>query len=74
MRCEPGQTNPVVTNLPSTHGFFMVSSPIRPGFDQQSLPPNDDGSTGLVPLPFTINFLSNSESALYVNNNGNVII
>ena len=72
MRCQPGQTNPVVTNLPSTQGFFMVSGPIRPGFDQQSLPPNDDSSTGLIPLPFTINFLSNSESALYVNNNGNV--
>ena len=72
MRCQPGQTNPVMTNLPSTQGFFMVSGPIRPGFDQQSLPPNDDSSTGLIPLPFTINFLSNSESALYVNNNGNV--
>ena len=72
MRCAPGQTNPIVTNLPDAQGFFMVSSPIRPGFDQQSFAANDDGSTGLVPLPFTINFLSNSESALYVNNNGNV--
>jgi nidogen-like len=72
MRCEPGQTNPVVTNLPPTHGFFMLDSPIRLGFDQQSLAANDDGSTLLVPLSFTINFLSNSESALYVNNNGNV--
>ena len=72
MRLMPGQTNPVVTDLPSQQGFFMLSSPIRPGFDQQFLPANDDGSTGSVPLPFTINFLSNSESALYVNNNGNV--
>jgi len=72
MRCEPGQTNPVVTNLPSAQGFFMLGSSIRSGFDQQNLPANDDGSTGLVPLPFTINFLGNSESALYVNNNGNV--
>jgi hypothetical protein len=72
MRCEPGQTNPVVTNLPPTQGFFMLDSPIRPGFNQQSLAANDDGSTSLVPLPFTMNFLSNSESALYVNNNGNV--
>ncbi len=72
MRCEPGQTNPVVTNLPSSQGWFMVACPIRPGFDQQILDRNDDSSTSLVPLPFTINFLSNSESALYVNNNGNV--
>jgi len=72
MRCEPCQTNPIVSNLPPTQGFFMLGGPIRPGFDQQVLAPNDDGSTGLVPLPFNINFLSNSESALYINNNGNV--
>jgi len=72
VRCEPGQTNPVVTNLPAAQGFFMLGSSIRSGFDQQSMPPNDDGSTALVPLPFTINFLGNSESMLYVNNNGNV--
>jgi hypothetical protein len=72
MRCEPGQTNPVVTNLPPAQGFFMLGGPIRPGFDRQILDRNDDGSTASVPLPFTINFLSNSESALYVNNNGNV--
>jgi len=72
MRCEPGQTNPVVTDLPPTQGFFMLGSPIRPGFDQQILDRNDDGSSSLVPLPFNINFLSYSESVLYVNNNGNV--
>jgi len=49
-----------------------LKSPIRPGFAQQTLDRNDDGSTTSVPLPFTINFLGNSESALYVNNNGNV--
>jgi len=72
MRCAPGQTNPIVTNLPCARGFFMLSSTIRSGFDQQTLDRNDDGSSASVPLPFTINFLSNSESALYVNNNGNV--
>lgn len=71
-RCASGQTNLVVTNLPPAQGFFMVGSSIRPGFDQQILDRNDDNSTGLVPLLFTINFLSYSESALYVNNNGNV--
>ena len=72
MRCEPGPTNLVVTNLPSAQGFFMLGSPIRPGFDQQFLDRNDDGSTPLVPLNFTINFLNTSASGLYVNNNGNV--
>ncbi len=42
------------------------------GCDTQSLPPNDDGSTGAVPLPFTIDFFGNHFGFLYVNNNGNV--
>jgi hypothetical protein len=33
---------------------------------------NDDGSTGLVPLPFNANFFGNTFSGVYVNNNGNV--
>jgi hypothetical protein len=36
------------------------------------LPRNDDGSTGLVTLPFTLNFFGVEYGALYVNNNGNV--
>ncbi|HEY6017537.1 MAG TPA: nidogen-like domain-containing protein, partial [Gaiellaceae bacterium] len=36
------------------------------------LPPNDDGSTDAVALPFTLNFFGNSYGSLYVNNNGNV--
>ncbi len=37
-----------------------------------TLPANDDGSTGLVSLPFTVDFFGTSHSSLYVNNNGNV--
>jgi hypothetical protein len=33
---------------------------------------NDDSSTGLVPLPFTLDFYGRTYSSLYVNNNGNV--
>lgn len=33
---------------------------------------NDDGSTGIVGLPFTVNFFGSSYGALFVNNNGNV--
>jgi len=57
----------------------IVTSPahagaVRPlaGFTTNVLPANDDGSTGLVPIGFTVNFFGNSYSQLYVNNNGNV--
>jgi hypothetical protein len=53
-------------------GFHYRDFAIRPGFNQNILAPNDDGSTPSVPLPFTINFFTNLEPALYVNNNGNV--
>jgi hypothetical protein len=36
------------------------------------LPANDDNSTGLISLPFMINFYGRHFSGLYVNNNGNV--
>ncbi len=48
------------------------AAPFEPGFNSNTLPPNDDGSTGVVNLPFTIDFFGNSYSSLYVNNNGNV--
>jgi hypothetical protein len=45
---------------------------IRLGFDANTLPGNDDGSTGLEPLGFTANFFGTNYSALYINNNGNL--
>lgn len=42
------------------------------GFNANSVPRNDDGSTGLIPLGFTANFFGKQRSACYVNNNGNV--
>jgi len=42
------------------------------GFNANTLAANDDDSTGLVPIGFTINFFGTSYSHLYVNNNGNV--
>jgi len=73
-RYPPGQTNLVMSNLPPDQCFFMlgVTNPIRPGFGQQILDRNDDGSTGEVPIGFVINFLGSSNATLYVNNNGNV--
>ncbi len=73
MRSVPGQTNLVVSNLPPGQAFFRLGfSIVRPGFDQQILPANDDDSTGIVPIGFPINFYFNTNTTLYVNNNGNV--
>jgi Nidogen-like/PEP-CTERM motif len=46
---------------------------IVPGvFDTSTLASNDDGSTGLVPIGFTVNYFGTNYSQLFVNNNGNV--
>ena len=60
--------------------FAMQASPthaigpnaIRAGFDSNTLPATIDGSTGLEPIGFTINFFGTERSSLFVNNNGNV--
>jgi len=41
-------------------------------FTDSTLARNDDGSTGLVGIGFTLNYFGVSYSSLYVNNNGNV--
>lgn len=41
-------------------------------FTDNTLARNDDGSTGLVGMGFSINFFGNNYTQLYVNNNGNV--
>lgn len=45
---------------------------LRSGFETNTLARNDDGSTGLVGMGFTLNFFGQNYSSLYVNNNGNV--
>lgn len=50
----------------------MLASPIAPGFTTNTLPANDDGSTGAVNLGFSINFFGQTYSSGYVNNNGNI--
>jgi len=50
-----------------------LPAPLRPGFNQNILAPNDDnqGVDNLfATLPFAINFYGSSYSNLYVNNNG----
>lgn len=73
-RLSPGQTNLTLTNVPISQGFFIlgVTNNIRPGFDQNALPPEDDDPSSSTGLPFAINFLGTAASNLWVNNNGNV--
>jgi hypothetical protein len=47
-------------------------SPIRNGFNASTLPRNDDGSSGAVPIGFPIGFFGATFTSLYVNNNGNI--
>src|SRR5262249_47861572 len=50
----------------------LTPSAILPGFNSDTLAPNDDDSTDAVPLGFNINFFGQQFSLAYVNNNGNV--
>jgi hypothetical protein len=44
------------------------------GCSANTLAPNDDESTGLVPLGFTAHVFDTSFSSVYVNNNGNITV
>ncbi|MEY4792784.1 MAG: putative signal peptide protein, partial [Bacteroidota bacterium] len=37
-----------------------------------AMQPNDDGSTGIIPIPFTFNLYGQSYNNIYINNNGNL--
>jgi hypothetical protein len=49
-----------------------AATTIVAGFNGNTLPGNDDGSTGLVNLGFGFNFFGTTYTQAYVNNNGNV--
>jgi hypothetical protein len=51
---------------------FAFAGAIRSGFNSSTLPANDDGSTGLIPLGFSADFFGLTFSGMYVNNNGNI--
>ncbi|WP_437958907.1 DNRLRE domain-containing protein [Sorangium sp. So ce119] len=42
------------------------------GCFENTLPPNDDGSSGVQGLPFEVNFYDIRYNSVYVNNNGNI--
>jgi hypothetical protein len=47
---------------------------VRPGFDSNTMQPNDDWTTGWLELPFTMDFFGNVHDGLYVNTNGMVTL
>jgi hypothetical protein len=49
-----------------------VNAAIRSGFNSSYLSANDDGSTGLLNIGFTLDLWGSTYSQLYANNNGNV--
>lgn len=60
--------------LASTVAELLCGQAIRrlPGFQANSIPRNDDGSSPNVQLPFIINFFGRMRGSGYVNNNGNI--
>lgn len=52
--------------------YRLRTGAVRRGFDQFFLDRNDDFSTELVPVGFTIFLFGKNETQCYVNNNGNV--
>ncbi|MFM6934255.1 MAG: nidogen-like domain-containing protein [Flavobacteriales bacterium] len=37
-----------------------------------AMQPNDDGSTGIIPIPFNFNLYGQTFTSIYINNNGNI--
>jgi hypothetical protein len=58
-----------VLSLPASQSAW--AGPVVPGFDSTQLPANDDGSSSVITLPFTVDFYGTNYDSLYVNNNGN---
>ncbi len=61
-----------VTILGIASAQAASAAAVRTGFSGNTLPGNDDLSTGLVDIGFMTNFYGVNRNQLYVNNNGNV--
>ena len=55
----PASAIPLLTNSEGTFGDLAMAK-------------NDDGSSSLLALPFTVNFFGNEYNSFFINNNGNV--
>lgn len=62
----------VAAILTIPHNTARASIAIDPAYYANTLSRNDDGSTGLVSIGFTVDFFGVTYTDLYVNNNGNV--
>lgn len=65
-------TLPAVLALGLLLPSVATANPVVPGFNSNTLPANDDGSTGFVPFGFTTNFFGTDYTGAYINNNGNI--
>ncbi len=74
----PGHRSPtpsISTTTPSPGANAVLTLPYQgspDGCKTTALSANDDGSTALIPLGFTINFAGTQFGSAYVNNNGNI--
>jgi hypothetical protein len=59
--------------VPSAQAIGLLEGLGGPaGYGELAMSPNDDGSSNLLSLPFTVNFFGSSFGNFYVNNNGNI--
>lgn len=64
---------PIPAIIPSDPGTRDLSLKVPlDGTFTLAMAPNDDGSTGLITLPFTFCFYGTDQTSCYINNNGNV--
>jgi hypothetical protein len=73
---QPAQVTPVepipaITEADPGSRLFDLKVPLDGTFTL-AMGPNDDGSTGLIALPFTFCFYGTDQTSCYINNNGNV--
>jgi gliding motility-associated-like protein len=72
----PGDFTPQLNETPITRGASRSSAcgcytPPDASYTL-SMTPNDDGSTSLIPIPFTFCLYGDTYNGLFINNNGNV--
>ena len=68
-----GVQRSLIFSSPASKFFFRLrTGAMRPGFDEEALIPEDDHSSSLRALPFTVNFFGSDYANCYINNNGNI--
>ncbi|MGL5880487.1 MAG: DUF4347 domain-containing protein, partial [Xenococcaceae cyanobacterium] len=69
-------TRKITTSLAFTAeaiaAYAGVFGSLRPGFDTESIPANDDGFSEQVNLGFNLNYFGTTYDSVFVNNNGNI--